>query len=58
MPVTIIGFLNDYKLSDEVEFNTGSEAEAHKLFSDFCKEQKLSSPKIVYINVWETDDKE
>ena len=51
MPVTIIGFLNDYKLSDEVEFDTGSEAEAHELFYDFCKEQKIVNPKITYVEV-------
>ena len=45
MPVTIIGFLNDYKLSDEVEFDTDSEAEAHELFYNFCKEQKNCQSK-------------
>lgn len=58
MPVTIIGFLNDYKLSDEVEFDTGSEAEAHELFYDFCKEQKIVNPKITYVEVLEIEDKE
>ena len=52
MIVARVGFIDDHKLLDEVEFDTHDKSEAIELFKDFCKEQKLVNPKIEYIDIY------